>query len=282
MKRTLLKLCLCLSICAGGFVVAPDVQANILITPTRVVFEGRERFASVTLANNGDKARTYNIDWVYFKMNEGDGTYKVEDAPPTDFDLSKYLVYSPRRVTLAPGASQKVKLALRRPNEIPEGDYHVHLRFAVDPEMPEDIIEHQGRDIQKGEGRSGAAIRVNVSYSIPVILIVGKPDVEARIGALSLKRNENTGGLSALIPVERVGKPYSILGHMYVYHVDDKGNEDKVGEISNAHIFAEANNRVFDVSLIKEISGGSLRVVLDRYDDQSGKTPYAEKTFPLE
>ena len=253
----------------------------MLITPTRVVFEDRDRFSSITIVNTGTKTRTYNIGWIFFKMIEGAGNYENVATPPSDFDLSKHIVYSPRRVTLQPGVSQKVRLALRRPGEIPDGDYHIHLKFSVDPDAPEDIVDKQSEEISKGGGRSGAAVAINVSYSIPVILIVGKPNVTASIGDLEMRRNKETGGLHAVFPVERVGGAYSVLGHIYVYHTGADGLEELVGEISNAHIFPEVDVRKFDVALTKEVTAGKLRIRIEHYNKLKGII-YAERSFSLQ
>lgn len=278
MKHKILKLRLFCMVFVAVIMIANTATANILITPTRVVFEDRDRFASVMLVNNGGKTRTYNMEWSYFKMIEGGGSYETTDAPPSEFDPSKHIVFSPRRITLAPGASQKIRLALRRPAEIPAGDYHVHLRFFLDPDAPEEIIEsHQN----SGQKRTGAAVAINVSYSIPVMMIVGQPDVQAKIGDLSMKRNPQSGNLHAVFPVERIGGPYSVMGHVYIYHRDNGGNETLVGEISNGHIFPEVNARTFDVPLTKEITGGALRVVINHYDPEK-QYIYDERTFPLQ
>lgn len=259
-----------------------EATANILITPTRVVFEDRDRFQSVTLVNNSGKTRTYNIEWVFFRMLDGTkGTYEELDAPFSDFNLSKHVVFSPRRVTLAPGASQKIRLALRRPPEIPPGDYHAHLKFYLDADAPEDIIVREQESQLQQRGAS-AAVAINVSYSIPVFLTVGEPQVQATMGDLRLERNENSGNLHAKFNVERLEGPYTLHGYAEVFHVAPDGTQTLVGELSNGHIFPEANSRLYDVPVPNEFpSSGSLRVVLRHYDKSKGIV-YAERSFPLQ
>lgn len=248
-------------------------RADMLIVPTQVVFEGRERFGSVTLVNTGDKTNTYELGWQYFDMQEGIGSYKMIDKPSTDFDLSKHIVFAPRRVTLAPGAKQKVRLALRRPAEIPDGDYHVHFKFRSVPNDDLDIDN-------QGEGAS-MGVSIAVSYAIPVVLRSGEVKVQAEIGEISLARDEVSGFVNVAVPVSRSGGNHSILGYLRVYHIGDDGKEDLLGVISNANMFPEINNRVFDVHLTKEFSGGSLKVVL-RYFDKKNDFIYAERSFDVE
>jgi len=280
MKMATLKFSVGFMVLASIFGIYKSARADILITPSQVVFEDRDRFGSVMLVNTGNESRTYDMEWMFFEMIDGAGNYDVVDKPPSEFDLSKYVIFSPRRVTLAAGASQKIKLALRRPSEIPEGDYHVHLKFALDPKAPEDIVERQKKDIDTVDGSSGAAVGINVSYSIPIILVSGKSEVDVGIEELKLDRNQKSGSLEASFLLTRSGKPYSVLGHINVFHIDDKGREEMVGEIGNAFVFSEVNSRAFNIPLTKEITGGSLRVVVKNYDKESNFV-YAEKTFPL-
>lgn len=283
MKKYLLSLFIWSVVLSGFFGGAVQVaQADILITPTRVVFEGRDRFGVVTLANNGDTASTYKMDWRFFRMQEQGPAYVRVQGEEVALDLSKYIVFSPRQVTLQPGASQKVRLALRRSEEIPDGDYHVHLSFSTVSNESLDIVEGQE---PKAQPTSGMSVKINVGYTIPIVLRSGDVHVDSSIGRISLSRNPNNGFLKVAVPVHRGGGPYSVLGHLMVYHIDENGNEVRVGEISNAHIFPEVDRRVFDVQLIKDIAGGSLRVVM--YDYTYNKSidnnvVYAEETFPLE
>lgn len=260
---------------AATITIGRSASANILITPTRVVFEGRDRYADVTLVNNGKKSMKYEMEWVYHLMQPETGYYAVVEDLGDGFDLSKNIVFSPRRVELAPGAKQKVRLALRRPAEVPDGDYHVHLKFrALPTELSTDGLE--------AEAPAAAQVRINVSYTIPVILRAGEPDVKASIGRIELVRNPSTGLLNAHVPVKRPeNSPYAVLGYFWVYHVDASNNEELIGELSNAHIFSEIDERTFDVPLRKDISGGSLKFVL-RYFDKKNDFIYDEKIFALE
>lgn len=272
MKKIVLNALLCLGFMVGGLVYAMPAQADLMITPTRLVFEARDRFKEVTLVNSGSEPQVYEMSWAYFRMQEFGAGYKPSEVSITEFDASKYIQFTPRRVTLAPGASQKIRLALRRPEVAPEGDFHVHLKFAS---VPDAIIDG------KTNSKPRAVVSINIGYTIPVVFRSGEPSVHAVIDPIRIDRNPANGMLKAVVPVRRQGGPYAILGHLFVYHVDKRGKETRVGEISNAHIFPEVDKRVFDVHLVEEITGGSLKVVMKHYTLDDAQT-YAVKTFPLE
>ena len=124
-------------------------------------------------------------------------------------------------------------------------------------------------------------VGIAVSYAIPVVLRSGDIKVQADIGEISLARDEVSGFINVAVPVKRSGGNHSILGYLRVYHVGDNGKEDLLGVVSNANMFPEINNRVFDVHLTKEFSGGSLKVEL-RHFDKKNDFIYAERSFDVE
>ncbi len=261
----------CLFVLLGLFVLIPSyAYADLTITPTRVIFEDGDRFSEVTLVNSTDRTNTYEIKWQYFRMVEGGGAaYESVDASVTEFDLAQYMVYTPRRVTLAPGSKQKIRLALRRPAEVPPGEYRAHLTFSKVPD--------EGSDGNQ-EGRMSAVVKVNVGFSIPVIFQAGKADVQASIADVSFERNPGSGRLEAFIKVDRSGGPYGVLGHLYVYNA--KG--DVLGEVSNANIFPEVDSRTFRVPFVNEdLSGGSITIAI-KHVERDREFTYVERSFPVQ
>ena len=254
------------------FVLVPSyAYADLTITPTRVVFEDGDRFSHVTLVNSTQRTNTYEIKWQYFKMREGGGAaYEAVEASVTDFDLAQHVVYTPRRVTIAPSGKQKVRLALRRPAEVPPGEYRAHLTFSS---VPDDLSDEDSKSEKMSVG-----VRVNVGFSIPIVFQAGKSDVQANIDSVLLERNPDSGMLEAIIKVDRSGGPYGVLGYLYIYNT--KG--EVLGEVSNANIFPEVNSRTFRVPLTNEdLSGGSITVSLKHVEKERQYT-YAERSFPVQ
>ncbi len=69
---------------------------------------------------------------------------------------------------------------------------------------------------------------------------------------------------------------------MRAYHVLSNGEQEFIGEVSNANIFSEITERTFQMAINKaDLGGGSIRIVLSHYDKENAFI-YDEKTFPLE
>jgi fimbrial chaperone protein len=275
-SRNMLLAALCVSALFG---VTRPAQANITITPTIVTIEGRERYADVSLINTSNETKTYALGWRFFKMAEGTGAYETTQQSVTDFDLTKSLIYSPKRVTLGPGASQKIRLALRLSGEPPApGDYRAHLEFTQATEK-DDTNESTAKSGEKG--KAGVGVGVNVAFSIPVIYRVGTPDVTISMDNVSTQLNTKSKKLEAIIPVTRNGGPYGLSGELSVYHTAKGGKETMIGQVKNANIFPEAGSRIFKIALkTNQLEDGSLRVVL-KDSDRSKNIIYAEKIIPI-
>ena len=265
-----------------SLMISQTAYAELLITPTRVLIKDNERFALVTLVNTSNSLKTYEIGFRYFKMREEGGLYDGVEKSVTDFDLGKSLMFSPKRISLTPGASQKIRLSLRRPAEpIPLGDYRVHLTFSSIPNDPKaEAAMQPKRESLSQDRKIGAEVKIYVGFTIPVVLRVGESNAKATIGQVSLSTNEK-GNMQVNVPFNRDEGPYSVIGHLFIFHLKPDGTEEKVGEMSNAHIFPEVKRRVFNVALTKNVHSGSLKVVL-RSGERGVDTILAEKTFPIQ
>lgn len=249
---------------------ASSVYANVTVTPTLIMIEGRDRYADVSLINTGDIVKSYEMRWRFFAMQESTGLYQEREGSTTDFDLSQHIVFTPRKVTLGPQQPQKIRLGLRLKGEPPPpGDYRAHMEFMSEKRAP---------NVSKKPGEKGApvAIGINVGFSIPVVYRVGESDAVATIGDITTRINEKRKAIEALVPVTRSGGPFGIIGRMVIYH-DDK----IVGEVKNANIFPEISQRVFKIILsTDQLAAGTLKAVyygVDKHKDEI----FAEKTMRI-
>ncbi|MDO8771955.1 MAG: molecular chaperone, partial [Burkholderiaceae bacterium] len=75
--------------------------ADLMLYPTRIVFEKNQRAAQLELINNGAETATYRISVVNRRMSET-GEFSAIDSPaPGEQFAGELLRYSPRQVVLA-------------------------------------------------------------------------------------------------------------------------------------------------------------------------------------
>jgi P pilus assembly chaperone PapD len=86
--------------------------------------------------------------------------------------------YSPRQVTLEPGASQAIRLLLRKPKDLPDGEYRSHMMMRAVPDNTGQSVESSG---------TGATVRLIPVFGIavPIIIRHGKVSYDMSLSDLA-------------------------------------------------------------------------------------------------
>jgi len=150
--------------------VVAHAAANLMVTPSRVVFEDNVRTAQVTLINSGDTAGDFRISFIRQAMTE-DGQFSPLDDSAEGMFSDPLLRYSPRQISLQPGQSQVVRIMLRKPRDLEQGEYRSHLLFQSIPKPTSSAVE--ATVAPPKEGITVEIIPV-IGISIPVIVRHGK------------------------------------------------------------------------------------------------------------
>jgi hypothetical protein len=251
-------------------------KADLTITPIRIVFEGRGRSATVELLNQTDRTNTYRLKWLEMKMGPG-GRYQLVPADENNpYSVAKMVIFTPRQVTIAPHGYQTIRLALRRPADLPPGEYRAHLAMVR--------LARQGpeRDTEKN---IGIELKVNLGFSIPVIVRSGSDDLKVSLSSPKLEmrpsKNPKEAGRPVLnLSLNRDSGKFSSYGDITIYWRPAGGSEKKVGMLNNIALYPELQQRELSIPLNQLPTDGSIRVVYDGKLEAEGKT-WAEKTFPI-
>jgi hypothetical protein len=256
---------------------------DLLVAPTRVVFEGRARSGELTLLNIGKQAATYRISFTHFRMLENGDLKEVEQPAPGDAVADDLIRYSPRQVTLEPNVSQTIRLQVRKPEKLADGEYRSHLLFrAVPPEgaIPGNVVETEGK---KAEGYS---IRLTPIYgvSIPVIVRQGQTSVKASLADLSVMPPGKAGDPSILqVKIHREGNQ-SVYGNLQVTFVSSTGREQVVGTMNGLAVYTPIPDRIVRIALQPPpgvtLEHGRLRVSYARAEQKGDLLAEAETALP--
>lgn len=246
-------------------IVAMPLQtiAGLLVMPPRLIFKDGDRMKTLTVVNNSEEDALYRLTFYHQKQLQ-DGSYEMSNEAVTPgFDLTKMLVYSPRQVQLEAGGKQGVRMSLRRPENLPDGEYRVHVKVAR-------FMDEEARKATKGQT---AVVAINIAFAVPVILRKGKYDTTAKISDVKFVRAANDGKnknpAKVQFAINRQGK-YSALGNVRVFWKDASGNEKLVGILNKVNVFPEIEKRTVSVGLNENISGGSFRVRFEGDDVDKG------------
>ena len=100
---------------------------GLQVSPTRFEFNLERKFNNFfTLANTGDKPLHIKIYPSLVMMGKNNTLVEIQNSP---FDLSSYLVFSPRSVTLQPGQRRIIRFTVRPPDNLAAGEYRTVVFF---------------------------------------------------------------------------------------------------------------------------------------------------------
>lgn len=230
---------------------------DVLVAPTRILFEGRERTAQVALINRGDSERSYSIAFKEYRM-VSDGSMETIDEETVDNRFaSPYIRFTPRRVVLKPGQNQMVRMMLRKPSDLPSGEYRSHLSFSVIP----DAVEAGSRE----NNEKGISIQLIPVYgvTIPVIARQGDLHADVQLKELELRQIAQPETQELAFVVYREGSQ-SVFGNVEVEWKAPGQKPVVVGTLNSVSVYTSTNNRKAAVRLIPPegvvLRGGELVV----------------------
>ena len=175
----------------------------------------RQRTAQVDIVNTSQVQATYKITLVRKRMTETGEFQDVVTPEPEERFADEVVRYSPRQVTLVPGAGQTIRLMFKAPPTLAEGEYRSHLLFSKPPAA---ISALPGKEAKEQN---------TISMSIPVIARHGNLEAKAAIDPASVKVSE-IGEKKQLVgfTLTRSGAR-SIYGDVVVYRGKEKVAEGK-------------------------------------------------------
>jgi len=227
------------------FLLSLDSAANLLITPSRVIFEDRTRTSQVTLVNKGTETTTYRISFIRQNMTEDGKFVPVEDNEQGMYS-DKMVRYSPRQITLTPGQSQIVRLMLRKPRDLADGEYRSHMLLQALPKTTKSDIS---KAVEENSGEISVEITTIIGVSIPVIVRSGKLSANLELSnARYVKSIDSNIRSSVSLVMNRTGNK-SVYGDFRVTYYDGSGQELVVGSVNGVAVYTPNTVRTFQIPI---------------------------------
>jgi len=255
----------------------PGLMAQgLLVTPQRVVFEGRSKSQVITLFNKGNKQTTYRMSFIQKRMTE-EG--ELIDMVAEDGNFADGMIrFSPRSVILGPKQSQKVRLLLRKPAGLAMGEYRSHLMFLA---IPSEDAGLQIDSLNRKDNGVGIQLTPVFGVSIPVIVRQGTLDLDVNIARLNLSEGA-AGAPYLLMDFQRQGGK-SVYGHVSTHFIPVPGAEPtRVGFVRGMAIYTGINRRSLSLPLKppKDVSLASGRLLVTYRDEDDQILAQKELVLP--
>lgn len=228
---------------AGLALAAPAAaQGDLLVAPTRVVIANGGN-AEVVLSNIGEKPATYRISLELRRMDEQGDFNDIEEANANAGERAALdmVRYAPRRITLLPGQPQAVRISVRPPEGLPDGEYRVHMSFRAIP--PADTPEQAAA----AGPATGVQIRLTPIYgiTIPVFVRKGRLEAQASLGKAQVMRGD--GGAWLEIDMARTGNR-SVYGEV----IGKSARGEQLFLLRGVAVYPEVTRRKVQVPLNPE------------------------------
>lgn len=251
-----------------------QAAGDLIVAPTRVVFEGRDRSAQLSLVNKGSATATYRVSVVNMRMQPDGSLVEIAQPDPGQEFADDLFRYSPRQVTLEPGASQAIRLLLRKPADLKAGEYRSHLMMRAVP-------DNQGQSVEGPQ--EGAAVRIIPIFgiAIPVIIRHGELTYGTEVKDLGYVAPDADNPLPrARFTLERSGNRSSFGDLTASVNID--GKDVVLSQIMRLAVYTPNTTRGVEMLLRVpdgvNISGKELTVRYAETADDGGKVLGEAKT----
>ncbi len=247
--------------------ISPSYAAGeLLISPTRIVFEKHIRTASVSLVNAGNETYTYRIEFVQRRMKPDGSFEEVKKAAAGEQFSAGMIRFSPRQVSLQPGQAQSVRLMLRKPPKIKDGEYRSHLLFRAIPKASTSSVTQLNNDPKS----ISIQLTPIIGISIPVIVRHGQTQATTSIAKLRYFEKNST----VLFDLMRKGNA-SIYGDITVLFKDHSGHTSVLKKINGLAVYTPNQFRRMNISAQApggiKIKNGILSVLFHHTKEAGGK-----------
>jgi P pilus assembly chaperone PapD len=266
--------------------LAPIAMADLMLYPTRVEMERNQRAAQVELVNRGLVPQSYRISVVNRRMTETGQIVPADSAEPDERFATEMLRYSPRQVTLQAGESQTVRISLRKPADLADGEYRSHLQFdrLPDVEGSSDIAQAVNPE------QTQIAIRLTalIGASIPVIVRHGDTSAKVTLDTLSMDLGTKVEGQIDGPPLlvfhmNRRGNR-SVYGNLLATYTPPGGKPVDVGRVNGVAVYVPNALRTAKLPLgLPEgvaLKGGDIQLTFSQRQEDGGQ-PMAQASLAV-
>jgi len=256
-----------------SLVVMPiSAKAELMLYPTRLVIAENQRSALVEIINTGVGSETYRISIVNRRMSETGEIVEALERQPGEQFANNMLVYTPRQVTLQPGQSQTIRVSVRRPADLTDGEYRSHLQLdrVADATGATDLE----RAVQPEAGQVTIQLQALIGASIPVIVRHGQTSATVSISDLALIPANGDEKPLLAFTFNRQGNR-SVYGNIVAMYSPAVGKALEIGRVSGVAVYVPNATRTVRIPLTMPkdlvLTGGTITLTFSEPPDAGGK-----------
>lgn len=228
--------------------------ADLQVFPLRVVLSEKERNAQISVRHRGSKTTRYRITTVFYKMNP-DGTMKeLKKDQIKEKTAEPFFRYSPKQVVLEPNVEQVIRITLRMPSDLPEGDYRTHLHF--------EGVEDTTSPVPSGNPTGAVmTLKAQLAMAIPVIVRKGNPNYQVNLSNLKYVKTADQKP-AFMVDMKTTGNAFP-YGSFEVFSIVPGKEPKTIGIVNGVSSYVESRKVNFPLLEPPEIPG-KIKVVFKK------------------
>ncbi len=227
-----------------------------MLHPVRLIFNGRDRAAQLSILNPTDKAVTYSVSVIPLRKGKNGEWVIPKNTTPEDEKISKMIRYSPRRARIAEKSRQVIKLMLRKPAGLPKGEYRARI-----------ILSPVADSMEKNDSDSKEEISVGIQLNTSFPVIIQHNAELAAVEPLNISLEDDVKA-----PIKKVAKveyqrkgEFSSFGNVELFYRATKEDDwRKIGGTTGLAIYSPEKRKVSTIRLdnvtAEELKKGMLRL----------------------
>lgn len=209
-----------------------SAAGDLLVAPTRVVLDG-SRGTEVILNNIGSEPATYRVSLELRRMLPDGSLEEIDPAAADGHDKTTLgmISYAPRKVVLPPNQPQAIRIGVRAPEGLPDGEYRAHMLFRAIPDA---------RPVTPSSApREGVSIALTPIYGVTIPIIVRQGSLVATAAIANPRIGRDKNGPTLAFTLTRSGTR-SVYGRI---RVTKPGVAKPVFEVRGIAVYAEIGQR---------------------------------------
>lgn len=256
---------LCAAAAALSIAAAPARAQGVLVAPQAVFVDHRTRSGAIELYNPGTEPAEVTVSALFgYPVTDSLGrtTLYTTTAPDSSAPSAAAWVSAfPRRLTLAPRQRQTVRLLVRPPQNLPDGEYWTRL-----------VVQAKGGRVEVAGPAEDSGIQVGLTLEVRTIiaLLYRKGAVSTGVALSGVRAELDGDSLAVRARLERTGNA-AYLGQVHGTLTDASGRTVKAFDVPTAVYYALEPRYALAVD---DLAPGrytlELRVATDREDVTGG------------
>jgi hypothetical protein len=256
-----------LAFCVLLPVAAYANRAEVMMLPTRVVLENKDRYSTIVVKNVGNATGDFTVELQDMKMLETGMVMPLDPGEAPQYSAMTFIHIAPKSFTLKPGETQNVRLLLRLPENTEPGEYRTHVKVRLVNDNTDAPVNTAGKD-------AVIAVKANLVIVIPVIVRHGETSLS--MGIVDPRLSHDAHGVPSVdMYLTREGNRSS-MGDVSVTYTPQGGAPQVIKVFRGVSVYRPTARRFLSVPLDETPKGvsltrGRLDIVYSAQEKEGGK-----------